>query len=94
MCSCAGVCRWHAGWGGWSLEAPWVAGVCRDSRFRRPATFFTLAPFRAVLCRAWKLQAGFYERGSNVVLIKDKKHFEQQVLNSNFLWVVEFYREG
>ena len=28
------------------------------------------------------------------MLIKDKKHFEQQVLNSNFLWVVEFYREG
>lgn len=36
---------------------------------------------------------GFYERGSNVISLKDQKQFKEQVLNSNFLWVVEFYRE-
>jgi len=38
--------------------------------------------------------SGFYERGSNVIAIKDEKQFKKEVLNSEFLWVVEFYREG
>jgi hypothetical protein len=35
----------------------------------------------------------FYEKGSNVILIKDEKQFKKDVLESDFLWAVEFYRE-
>jgi hypothetical protein len=35
----------------------------------------------------------FYEKGSNVVNIKDENQFKKDVLESDFLWAVEFYRE-
>lgn len=35
----------------------------------------------------------FYESGSNVVPIKDQQQFQREVLESDFLWAVEFYRE-
>ena len=36
----------------------------------------------------------FYEFGSNVIKINDEKQFKREVMESNYLWAVEFYREG
>ena len=36
----------------------------------------------------------FYEFGSNVIKLVDETQFKRDVLNSNYLWAVEFYREG
>ena len=36
----------------------------------------------------------FYEFGSNVIKLNDEKQFKREVSESNFLWAVEFYREG
>lgn len=36
----------------------------------------------------------FYEYGSNVIKLKDESQFKRDVSQSNFLWAVEFYREG
>ena len=44
--------------------------------------------------RSSKKSERFYEFGSNVIKLGDEKQFKRDVLQSNFLWAVEFYREG
>jgi thiol-disulfide isomerase/thioredoxin len=50
--------------------------------------------FHATGARTSQKSERFYEFGSNVIKLKDEKQFKREVLESNFLWAIEFYREG
>ncbi len=76
-----------------------------QNRSPRSSTIFAVGfAFSICLCcslihsgyaaRNSKKSDRFYEFGSNVIKLNDEKQFKREVLESNYLWAVEFYREG
>ncbi len=54
----------------------------------------TILMIQSIAARSSKKSERFYEFGSNVIKLNDEKQFKREVMDSNYLWAIEFYREG
>jgi thiol-disulfide isomerase/thioredoxin len=64
------------------------------ARYLLLGAILTVLLITSVAARVPKKSDRFYEFGSNVFKINDEKQFKREVMESNYLWAVEFYREG
>ena len=62
--------------------------------FRLLIACLAMLMIHSIAAPSSKKSERFYEFGSNVIKLNDEKQFKREVMESSFLWAIEFYREG